>query len=242
MTLLIDRRNEEQDRELSAARQTARLSSDKPSAYLPPDSMQRGLQRSNNATAATTGFDSNEMSDSVFERRQDQHQPMSRSVPDYPNPQEARLQEQRQRLNITDDVTHKMSTAQGQQQPRATIPPQLEQDIKVYITKAMENLQLGRIGDSQNDDLRLSEPMHRSSGKEEYRQTQSENGGKKGTTSQYQSQGHHNSQNFDRRQWKSEFQDPDGHDPQSSSSSYSGPTQTAQVQVKGTEQTRGFST
>ena len=141
MTLLIDRRNEEQDRELSAARQTARLSSDKPSAYLPPDSMQKGLQRSNNATAATTGFDSNEMSDSVFERRQDQHQPMSRSVPDYTNPQ-ARLQEQRQRLNITDDVTHKMSTAQGLQQPRTTIPPQLEQDIKVYITRAMESLSL----------------------------------------------------------------------------------------------------
>ena len=116
-----------------------------------------------------------------------------------------------------------MSTARVQQQPTAAIPTQLEQDIKVYITKAMESLQLGRIGDSQNDDLRLSEPMHRSSGKEEYRQTQSEDGGNKGTTSQYRSQGNQNSQNFDRRQWKSEFQDPDGHDPQSSSSSYSGP-------------------
>ena len=139
-------------------------------------------------------------------------------------------------------VTHKMSTAQVQHQLPATIPTQLEHDIKVYITKAMEGLQLGRIGDSPNEEIRLSEPIHRSSGKDEYKNTQSEDGGRKGTTSQYHSHSNQNGQNyrsadqrasqarlpqqndqFDRRQWKSEFQDPDGHDPQSSSSSYSGP-------------------
>ena len=180
---------------MNAAQQTTRPSSEKPSAYLPPDSMQRSHQQSNNATAATMGFDSNEMSDSVFERRADRQLPTSRSVPDYPNPQEIRLEEQRKRLNITDDVTHKMSTAQGQHQLPATIPTQLEHDIKVYITKAMEGLQLGRIGDSPNEDIRLSEPIHRSSGKDEYNNTQSDEGGRKGTTSQYHSHSNQNSQN-----------------------------------------------
>ena len=79
------------------------------------------------------------------------------------------MNEQRRRFNITEDATHNVSTHHNQPRRAASLPDQLENDIKAYIAKAMDNLQVGRLNENHKEDIRLSEPIHRSSDKEEQR-------------------------------------------------------------------------
>ena len=117
------------------------------------------------------------------------------------------------------------ATRQQQQQPMS-IPSQLETDIKAYIAKAMDNLQLGRINEYPQEDIHLSEPIHRSSDKEEYRTLNGEdtNRGNDGNDSypsrgvrdnqnqqhpgprQFPSKTFQQNDNYDRRNWRSDLE------------------------------------